>query len=113
MRAAVPRWPRMGREAVLGPRWDRSRAPWPQGSTQWRAMRMGRGNVDEAVRARARVGRILAARPEVARAGGALERGKGDGQVDGASDGRAPRGRGRTGIGGGGEHVFEKVGVGS
>src|SRR6266508_582383 len=110
MRAAVPRRPRLGREAVLGPRWDRPGTPWSQWRAQRRTVRVGRWDVDEAVRALARAGRILAARPEVARAGGAFERGKGDGQVDGATDGRAPRGRGRTGVGGGGEHVFVKVG---
>jgi hypothetical protein len=110
MRAAVPREPRLGREAVLGPRWDRPRASGPQRSAQGRTVRRGRWGVDEAVRARARAGRILAARQEAARAGGAFERGEGNGQIDGASDGRAPRGRGRPGVGGGGEHVFVKVG---
>src|SRR5690349_10448360 len=70
---------------------------------------MGRGDVDEAVRARARRSGILAARHEVARGWNALERGKGDGQIDGAPDGRTPGWRGRPGVRGGGEHVFAKV----
>src|SRR4051812_12972491 len=100
MRAAVPRKPIVGREAVLGPRWDRPWTPWPLRCAQWRTMRVGRWGVEETVRARARASRIVAARPEVARGVGAFERGEGDGQVDDASDGRAPRWRGRPGVGG-------------
>ena len=65
-------------------------APGPHRCAQGRAVRMGRGDVDGTVRARARGGRIRAAGPEVAGGGAALERGEGDGQVDGAPDGRAP-----------------------
>ena len=50
----------------------------------------GAGSVDGTVRARARRGRIRTAGPEVAGGGAALERGEGDGQVDGAPDGLAP-----------------------
>src|SRR5262245_38732715 len=74
---------------------------------------MGRRDVDEAVRARARARLILAARPEVARGRDAFERGKGDGQINGAPDGRAPCWSGRPGVRGGGEHVFAKVGAGA
>src|SRR3954462_13369815 len=104
MRAAVPRKPRVGREALLGPRGDRPSAPWPHWGAQRRTVRMGRGDVDVAVRARARACWIFAARPEVARGRGTLERGEGDGQVDGAPDGRTPRGRGRPGVRSGREH---------
>src|ERR687888_2081875 len=109
MRAAVPRMARVGREAVLGPRRDRPWAPGAPWRAQGRAMRVGRWDVDEAVRARARWSEILVARPEVARAGDALERGEGDGQIDGAPDGRTPRRRAGPGVGSGGEHVFVKV----
>jgi hypothetical protein len=94
----------------MGPRGDRPGAPGPHRSAQGRTVRMGRGDVDEAVRARARVSWIVAARPEVARGGRTLERGEGDGQVDGAPDGRTPRWRGRPGVRSGGEHVFVNLG---
>jgi hypothetical protein len=109
MRAAVPRMARVGREALLGPRGDRPGTPWPRRGAQWRTVRVRRRDVDGAVRARARGSGILAARPEVARGWSALERGEGDGQVDGAPDGRAPRWRGRPEVRSGGEHVFAKV----
>jgi len=80
----------MGRDAAMGPRGDRPGAPRPYRRAQGRAMRMGRGDVDGTVRARARSGRIRAAGPEVSGGGAALERGEGDGQVDGAPDGLAP-----------------------
>ena len=110
MRAAVPRKRPMGRDAAVGPRGDRPGTPGPHRCAQGRAVRVGRGDVDGTVRARARGGRIRAAGPEVAGGGAALERGEGDGQVDGAPDGRAPRGRGRPGVRGRGEHVFVNLG---
>src|ERR671937_36442 len=109
MRAAVPRMTHVGPEAMLGPRWDRSRAPLTPWRAQGRAVRMGPWDVDEAVRARARWSDILAARPEVARGRDALERGEGDGQIDGAPDGGTPCRRAGPGVGGGGEHVFVTV----
>jgi hypothetical protein len=42
-----------------------------------------------------------------------LERCEGDGQVDGTPDDLAPRALGRPGIGGGGEHVFARLGKAS
>src|SRR5689334_2875520 len=109
MRAAVPRAPRMGHEAVLGPRRDRTGAPWARLTAQGAAVRMRRGRVEEAARTRARVRRQVA-REELTRARRALERGKGDGQVDGAPDRLAPWARGGDpGVGRGGEHVFVKV----
>src|SRR5919198_1907209 len=111
MRAAVPRAPRVGHEAVLGPRRDRTWAPRARRAAQGHAVRVRRGRVEEAVRARAR-GRRSVAREKLTRARCALERGKGDGQVDGAPDRLAPWTRDDPGVRRGGEHVFEKVGWG-
>jgi hypothetical protein len=72
---------------------------------------MRRGRVEEAVRARAQVRRSVA-REKLTRARRALERGKGDGQVDGAPDRLAPLTRGGPGVRRGGEHVFVTVGAG-
>src|SRR3954453_108899 len=72
---------------------------------------MRRGGVGEVVRARARVRREVA-REQLTRAPRALERGKGDGQIDGAPDRLAPWARGDPGVRRGGEHVFVKVGGG-
>ena len=44
----------MGRDAAMGPRGDRPGTPGPHRCAQGRAVRMGRGDVDGTVRARAR-----------------------------------------------------------
>src|SRR4051812_37398282 len=90
MRAAAPRMRPMGRDAAMGPRGDRPGAPGPYRCAQGRAVRMERRELDGTVRARARGGRIRTAGPEVTGGRAALERGEGDGQVDGAPDGVAP-----------------------